>query len=143
MALPMGLPTESYGRHRVLHGQDEMLFESTRWAPPAPTRPAQHEPDYARIRGDADFVQLRRRLRRFIFPMSALFMGWYMTFVLLAAYAHAFMAKKVLGLINMGIVLGLAQFLSTLLIMWLYCRYAARTLDPAVADIRAQSGVRS
>jgi uncharacterized membrane protein (DUF485 family) len=120
-----------------------MLFESTRWAQPAPARPVQYGPDYARIRSDADFVQLRHRLRRFIFPMSALFMGWYLTFVLLAAYAHAFMAKKVLGLINMGMLLGLSQFVSTLLIMWLYCRYAARKLDPAVAEIRAQSGVRS
>jgi len=32
-----------------------------------------------------------------------------MTFVLLAAYAHHFMSIQVLGLINVGMVLGLAS----------------------------------
>jgi uncharacterized membrane protein (DUF485 family) len=73
--------------------------------------------------------------------MSALFMGWYMTFVLLAAYAHDFMSTKVFGQVNVGILLGIGQFASTALVTWLYLRYARRHLDPRVAALRAREGL--
>lgn len=76
----------------------------------------------------------------FAFPASLLFMAWYMMFVLLAAYSHDFMSIRVLGAINMGMVLGLAQFVSTVLIMLAYCRYARRRLDPVTDQIRERSG---
>jgi len=44
---------------------------------------------------------------------------------------------------NIGIVLGLAQFLSTVVVMLLYCRYAKRRLDPALDAVRARAGVAS
>lgn len=131
----MALTTESHGRHSALLGGDDFLFEQE--------ERVRRGPDYAAIRGDAEFVRLRRRLRWFVFPMSALFMVWYMTFVLLAAYAHDFMSRPVIGLINVGMLLGLAQFVTTLFIMLLYCRYAKRTLDPAQESVRARAGVRS
>src|ERR1700754_1053567 len=72
----MALTTDAQGRHSALHEQDQHLFDSAEYA--------NQGPDFAAIRNGAEFGVLRRRLRRFIFPMSALFMGWYMTFVLLA-----------------------------------------------------------
>lgn len=92
--------------------------------------------DFVRIGQEPAFVSLRRKQRRFIFPLSVLFMAWYMTFVLLAAYAHDFMSRPELGLINMGMLLGLAQFVTTVLIMLAYCRYARTTLDPASEQVR-------
>ena len=83
---------------------------------------------------------MRRRQRRFIFPASALFMVLFMTYVLLSAYAHDLMATPVLGLINLGTVLGLGQFLTTLLIMFSYLWYAEHVLDPAVDAVRARAG---
>ncbi len=49
-----------------------------------------------------EFQELRHRLRRFVFPMSAAFLAWYLGYVLLASYARGFMAIKVLGNINVG-----------------------------------------
>jgi len=83
-----------------------------------------------------EFVALRHRLRRFVFPMSALFFGWYLCYVLLAAYAHGLMSHRLTGEITVGLVLGVAQFGSTILIMLGYLRYARTRIDPLVDAIR-------
>ncbi|GAA2992585.1 DUF485 domain-containing protein [Actinokineospora diospyrosa] len=100
------------------------------------TRPDPDEPDWAEVHGSAEFVELRRRLRRFVFPMTAVFLVWYLVYVLLADYAHGFMATKLVGDINVGLVLGLLQFVSTFVITSLYVRYADRKLDPLATSIR-------
>jgi uncharacterized membrane protein (DUF485 family) len=84
----------------------------------------------------AEFQQLRSRLRRFVFPMTALFLLWYLLYVLLADYAHGFMSTKVVGNINIGLIFGLLQFVSTFVITGLYVRYANRKLDPIAEKIR-------
>jgi uncharacterized membrane protein (DUF485 family) len=85
-----------------------------------------------------EFQELRNRLRRFVFPMSALFLIWYFAYVLLGAFAHDFMAIKVWGDINVGLLVGLGQFLSTFLITAIYVRFANRELDPRAEAIRAE-----
>ena len=90
------------------------------------------------VQASPEFRALRRRLRRFVFPMSALFLGWYLTYVLLASYAKPFMATKVAGNITVGLVLGLLQFVSTFVITTLYVRFANKHLDPAAERIRAR-----
>ncbi|OLR92070.1 DUF485 domain-containing protein [Actinokineospora bangkokensis] len=96
--------------------------------------------DWAEVQSSAEFVELRRRLRRFVFPMTGLFLVWYLVYVLLADYAHGFMATKLVGNINVGLVLGLLQFVSTFVITALYVRYADRKLDPLAANLRASIG---
>lgn len=88
------------------------------------------------VQDSPDFVELRRRLRSFVFPMAGLFLAWYLLYVLLADYAHGFMSTKVIGNINVGLVLGLLQFVSTFAITTLYVRYANKKLDPAAEAIR-------
>lgn len=83
-----------------------------------------------------EFARLRHGLRRFVFPVSGLFLAWYLLYVLLADYAHGFMSIKLLGNINVGLVLGLLQFVSTFVITTLYVRYANRNLDPVAEQIR-------
>jgi len=100
---------------------------------PAPAR----APDFAAIQESPEFVALRRRFRRFVFPMSALFFAWYLTYVLLAAYARDLMSHQLLGSVNVGLALGLLQFVSTIAITFGYVRFARNTLDPRVAAIRA------
>ena len=80
---------------------------------------------------------MRRKLRNFIFPMTIAFFLWYALYVLLSAYARDFMSIKIVGNINVALVFGLLQFVSTFLIAWYYSRYAARNLDPLADDIRA------
>ena len=62
--------------------------------------------------------------------MSALFLVWYFAYVMLGAFAHDFMATKVWGNINIGLLIGLGQFLSTLIITAIYVVWANRELDP-------------
>jgi uncharacterized membrane protein (DUF485 family) len=99
------------------------------------------EIDYLALQRSPEFAVLRRRLRAFVFPMSALFFGWYLCYVLLAAYAHDLMSQRLVGQITVGLVLGVAQFGSTILIMISYLRYARRRIDPQVALIRSKAAV--
>ena len=91
---------------------------------------------YEQIQASSEFAELRSKLRRFIFPMSAAFLIWYLLYVLLASYAPGFMAIKVLGNINIGLIFGLLQFVSTFVITTIYVSYANRHLDPAAAHLR-------
>jgi len=94
------------------------------------------ETTWERVHDSTEFQELRSRLRRFVFPMTALFLVWYLVFVLLADYAHGFMSTKLFGNITVGLVFGLLQFVSTFVITWLYVRYANRKLDPVAEKIR-------
>jgi uncharacterized membrane protein (DUF485 family) len=106
-------------------------------APPAPPSAV----DFVAIHDSPQFAALRRRFRRFVFPMAALFFCWYFTYVLLAAYARDVMSYRLHGLVTVGLVLGLLQFVSTIAITAAYVRFARRKLDPAVEEIRAAAGV--
>jgi uncharacterized membrane protein (DUF485 family) len=103
--------------------------------------PTEAPVDFVAIQRSPDFVRLRERIRRFIFPMTALFLGWYLLYVLLAAYAHSFMSFKVFGEINVGLIFGLLQFASTVLITARYVQFAKKEIDPDVARIRERAGV--
>jgi uncharacterized membrane protein (DUF485 family) len=98
-------------------------------------------PDFAAIHDSAEFTALRSRFRRFVFPMTALFLLWYLTYVLLAAYAKDLMSVRVFGVVNIGLLMGMAQFASTIAITALYVRWARTRIDPRVAEIRAAAGV--
>ena len=97
-------------------------------------RAALHE----RVQAGPEFRALRRRMRGFAFPMVAAFLLWYLAFVLLASYARDLMATPVLGVINLGLVIGLAQFVSTFALTAGYVRYARRHLDPLAEKIRTE-----
>lgn len=99
-------------------------------------RPEHGNVDFRTIQDSAEFIELRSRVKRFVFPMSALFLAWYMAYVLLADYAHDFMATKVFGEVNIGLLMGLGQFVSTVGITTLYVRFASRSIDPSVDKIR-------
>ena len=96
----------------------------------------QPETDYQRVQNSGEFQALKRRFRRFVFPMTAFFLAWYFLYVLLAAYAHDFMSTKVWGNINVGLLLGLGQFVSTFAITMIYARWADREFDPTAERLR-------
>ncbi|OBG24773.1 hypothetical protein A5764_08510 [Mycobacterium sp. 852002-51057_SCH5723018] len=100
--------------------------------------PVPSSEQFMTIQASTEFAELRRRLRRFVFPMTALFLAWYAAYVLLGAFAHDFMATKVFGNINVGLLIGLGQFLTTFIITGLYVRFADRELDPRAAAIRSE-----
>lgn len=82
------------------------------------------------IQQSEDFVDLKRRFRRFVFPMTAFFMAWYFLYVFLAIFATDFMSTKVVGNINIGLVFGLLQFVTTFGITMWYARWADKVFDP-------------
>jgi uncharacterized membrane protein (DUF485 family) len=102
---------------------------------PTPQPEAQ---DWEAVQADPQFQELRHRLRSFVFPVAGLFLAWYLLYVLLATYAPSFMAIKLMGNINVGLVFGLLQFVSTFAITALYVRYADRKLDPLAAELRTK-----
>ena len=88
------------------------------------------------LAGDPRFAELRGAYRRFVFPVTVAFLAWFLTYVVCSAYARDFMAKKVAGNINVALVFGLLQFVSTFGIALAYGRYANRRLDPLAAGLR-------
>ena len=106
---------------------------------PSPPEPrGVGEQDWETISASPEFQELRHRLRSFVFPMTGLFLAWYLLYVLLASYAPSFMAIKLMGNINVGLVFGLLQFVSTFVITFLYVRFADRKLDPLAAELRTK-----
>ena len=94
--------------------------------------------EYVAMLATPEFQELRSKLRRFVFPMSAAFLLWYAAYVLLASFASDFMATPVWGNINVGLLIGLGQFLTTFLITGLYVRFANKEIDPRAEAIRAE-----
>ena len=92
--------------------------------------------DFSAVQKAEKFQTLRSTHRKFAFPMTAIFLVWYLGFVVVAAFFPEFMAIQVLGNINLGIVLGLAQFVTTFIITGIYVVYANRKIDPIATDLR-------
>ncbi|GAB10619.1 hypothetical protein GOARA_061_00580 [Gordonia araii NBRC 100433] len=101
-----------------------------------PERLTPSDDEFLAAAASPEFETLRRTLRRFVFPMTVFFLVWYTTYVLLGAFAHDFMATPVWGRINVGLILGLLQFVTTFAITAAYIRFADRKLDPAAEAVR-------
>ena len=93
---------------------------------------------YAEVQQSTEFKDLRRRFRRFVFPMTALFLAWYFLYVLCSSFAVDFMSTKVWGEINVGLIFGLLQFVSTFAITMIYARWANSKLDTQADALRRQ-----
>jgi uncharacterized membrane protein (DUF485 family) len=98
--------------------------------------PSASEARFVAVQQSSEFQDLRRRYRRWVLPVAVVSLLWYFVYVLLAAYAKDFMSFKVLGNINVGLIMGLLQFVTTFGVTALYIRFADRVLDPASARIR-------
>ncbi|MFP7833390.1 DUF485 domain-containing protein [Marisediminicola sp. LYQ134] len=94
--------------------------------------------DYLAVAQSETFLRLKKRHRSFTFPLAVFFILWYFTFVLLAAYAPDVMATPVIGDINIGLILGLGQFVTTFAITMGYVAFANRKLDPLSAQLRSE-----
>ncbi|MET9930139.1 MULTISPECIES: DUF485 domain-containing protein [unclassified Streptomyces] len=93
---------------------------------------------FVEVQEGGEFGELRRAHRSFAFPLTLAFITWYLLYVLLSSYAGGFMGTRVFGNVNVALVLGLGQFLTTFLIAWLYSRHAANRLDPKAEAIKSR-----
>jgi uncharacterized membrane protein (DUF485 family) len=104
-----------------------------------PDAPPETDGDkFLEVQQSEDFVKLRKALRSFVFPMTIAFLVWYTLYVVLSAYARDFMGTKVFGNINIALIFGLLQFVSTFVIAWLYERYSSQKLEPMAEAIKAR-----
>jgi uncharacterized membrane protein (DUF485 family) len=92
--------------------------------------------EYLEAQNSPEFAELRRRFRRFAFPMTVAFLAWYLLYVLLSTYAHDFMARPLFGNVSIGLAFGLLQFVSTFVITHLYVSHANRRTDPIADEMR-------
>ncbi|GAB3975035.1 DUF485 domain-containing protein [Streptomyces sparsus] len=111
--------------------------------PPQSRSPEDGDPDgdarrSMAMHSDPRFVELKRRLVVFAFPMSLAFLAWYLLYVLMSAYARDVMATVLFGQVNVALVFGVLQFVSTFGIAVLYSRYANRRLDPLAEELCAE-----
>jgi uncharacterized membrane protein (DUF485 family) len=93
---------------------------------------------YQAVREARDFAVLKKRYRNFVVPWTIAFMAWYLLYVACNNWARDFMSHEVVGHINVALIFGLLQFVSTFLIAWLYERHMDNKVDPLAADIRAE-----
>ncbi|MFD7906291.1 DUF485 domain-containing protein [Kitasatospora sp. NPDC059722] len=105
-------------------------------SPPITTAPT----DVQLIDESQEFRALRSSFRNFAFPVTIGFVLWYLLYILLSSYAPGLMGTKVVGHINVALVLGLLQFVTTFAIAAWYARYADRRIDPPAAAIREAHG---
>ena len=94
--------------------------------------------EFIEMRESPQFAKLRGTYRKFTFPMTVAFFVWYVVYVLAAVFAPDFMAIELGGGWNVGLVFGLAQFLTTFIITWIYVKYANKNIEPKSAAIREE-----
>lgn len=94
-----------------------------------------HDPVYDRLHETAEFTELRRRYRGFAFPATVAFLSWYLLYVVMSMWAPDFMSTKLWGNVNVALVFGLLQFVTTFLIAWMYSKYSNKNLDPLARQL--------
>lgn len=94
--------------------------------------------EFRRVQASPEFTQLRKVFRSFAFPMTAVFLVWYLAYVLASILAKDLMMTHVIGNVTVGILFGLLQFVSTFLITFLYIRHMGKNVDPIATELRTQ-----
>jgi uncharacterized membrane protein (DUF485 family) len=93
---------------------------------------------WEKTQASPEFQDLRRRFRNFAFPLTIAFLVWYFLYVALTAFARDFVSIQVFGNINVAFLLGIGQFVTTFLIMWLYERHSSKELDGPSEALKAK-----
>ncbi|MEX0170356.1 DUF485 domain-containing protein [Streptomyces sp. LMG1-1-1.1] len=91
---------------------------------------------YLEVQRSPAFQEVRSRYRRFVFPAALAFLLWYLAYVVAATAAPGLMARPVAGAVNVAMIAGLGQFLTTFLLTWAYTRHARLRRDRAALELR-------
>lgn len=92
-------------------------------------------PIYEELQRTDEFQQLRSRYRGFAIPWTVAFLVWYLTYVALSNWAPAFINTQVVGHINVALIFGLLQFVTTFGIAWFYAVHSQRHFDPLASEL--------
>jgi len=88
------------------------------------------EIDWEAAERSPEFRELERAKRSFVLPATIFFLGWYVTFILLAGYAPSFMGESLIEGFTVGYALALSQFVMVWVLTAMYLRRADRDFDP-------------
>lgn len=91
---------------------------------------------YLEVQRSAAFQAVRSRYLRFVVPAVTVFLVWYFAYVVAATTAPGLMGRPVAGAVNVAMLAGLGQFLSTFLLTWAYVRHARLCRDRAALELR-------
>ena len=94
-------------------------------AGPAPTGATNQ---WDRVAAMPEFRELLKAKARFVIPATIFFVVYYFLLPASVGYFPQFMAKKVLGPVNLAYLFALSQFFVSWAIAWMYVR-AARGFD--------------
>lgn len=125
---------------RRADGRGEALRSRGTWSA-AGRRRARADRAHAceRMSVDPRFVKLRRRFALQAGVLVSTFLISYLSYLLLSAYARDFMSVQIIDSVNVALVLGIGQFLSTFVLAWAFGRFSELTLDPLAEEIREQA----
>lgn len=113
-------------------------MSSTDHPPQDPLKPSgPSAAEFTAAQQSPEFERLRSTLRKFVFPMTIFFLTWYLLYLLMGVFAADFMGKTVWGNINIGLIFGLLQFVTTFGITGAYIYFANHRLDPQADVVRA------
>ena len=93
--------------------------------------------DWDRIAALAEFKALLAAKARFIVPATVFFIAYYFALPLLVGYAPQWMAKKVVGVVNVAYLFALSQFFMAWALAFIYVR-AATGWDKTAAALIAK-----
>ncbi|MER5742055.1 DUF485 domain-containing protein, partial [Streptomyces sp. NPDC002225] len=94
---------------------------------------------YVEVQRSEAFQEVRRRYRRFVVPATLAFFLWYLVYVVAAVAVPGLMDRPVVGAVNVAMLAGIGQFLTTFLLTWAYARHARLRRDRAALDLRWQT----
>lgn len=93
---------------------------------------------YERIHATDEFKTLKSKYLGFVVPVTIGFMAWYLLYVICSNWAPDFMSTQVVGNINVALIFGLLQFVTTFGIAIWYSKFSAKNLDPIADQLRAE-----
>ncbi|MGD9483959.1 DUF485 domain-containing protein [Streptomyces sp. TRM70308] len=115
-----------------------------RRGPAVPLPPNARAAVYFAVHRSAAFQEVRRRHRGFVFPVAAAFLTWYLAYLGTATLLPGLMARPVGGgPVNVAMLAGLGQFLTTALITCAYAWHARLRRDRLALELRWETQQRT
>jgi uncharacterized membrane protein (DUF485 family) len=88
------------------------------------------QPDWRAVERSPEFRELVQRRKRFLIPVTLVWLGIFLTYLLLAALAPDIMGNEVAFGFTLGFVISAVQVFMTWAVTLLYLRRADRVFEP-------------
>jgi uncharacterized membrane protein (DUF485 family) len=86
--------------------------------------------DWRAVERSPEFRELVRRRKRFLIPVTVVWLGIFLTYLLLAALAPDVMGNEFAFGFTVGFAISALQVFMTWAVAWLYLRHADRVFEP-------------